>query len=202
MRYTQQHVQNTRRSILAAASREFRAHGPAASLAGVMRAEGLTHGGFYRHFSGKQALLVEAVDHALTTAADHMLSLAADLAPAQGLARIITFYLSPEHLAHPASGCPVAALAADLAREPEPVRVAIAASLQRYRQRLAAIMPGDSPTERQARFDILFPAMAGCLMAARLEPNPARQNAQLASARAFFLQNFVPHLAPAAPEHS
>ncbi|MEL6618022.1 MAG: helix-turn-helix domain-containing protein, partial [Pseudomonadota bacterium] len=52
--------------ILKAASRLFRERGiEATSVADVMKAAGLTHGGFYRHFSSKDALVAAAFGHAV-----------------------------------------------------------------------------------------------------------------------------------------
>jgi len=62
MRYGPEHKQATHLRILAAAESLFRQHGfEGASVERVMRAAGLTVGGFYAHFTSKEALLAEAL---------------------------------------------------------------------------------------------------------------------------------------------
>src|SRR5260370_11066655 len=54
MRKSREETARTRERILDAASEGIRANGVAGSgLAGVMKAAGLTHGGFYKHFGSK-----------------------------------------------------------------------------------------------------------------------------------------------------
>ncbi|MBN9686757.1 MULTISPECIES: TetR/AcrR family transcriptional regulator [unclassified Corallococcus] len=62
MRYTAEHKQATHARILAAAEKLFRAEGfSGASVERVMRAAGLTVGGFYAHFTSKESLLAESL---------------------------------------------------------------------------------------------------------------------------------------------
>ncbi|TSC23348.1 TetR/AcrR family transcriptional regulator [Corallococcus sp. Z5C101001] len=62
MRYTAEHKHATHARILAAAEKLFRAEGfSGASVERVMRAAGLTVGGFYAHFASKEALLAESL---------------------------------------------------------------------------------------------------------------------------------------------
>src|SRR5215469_15476062 len=61
MRKSKAETAKTRERILKAASAQFLSHGiTEAGLARLMRAAGLTHGGFYRHFASKDQLVVEA----------------------------------------------------------------------------------------------------------------------------------------------
>ncbi|AUM70559.1 TetR/AcrR family transcriptional regulator [Pseudomonas fluorescens] len=51
----------TRKRILDIASQEFRKNGiHATSVGEIMAMAGLTHGGFYRHFTSKEQLIAEA----------------------------------------------------------------------------------------------------------------------------------------------
>lgn len=60
-RYDREHKKRTRASIVEAASKAFRAHGIEQIAVGdVMADAGLTHGGFYAHFSSKDELVVSA----------------------------------------------------------------------------------------------------------------------------------------------
>src|SRR5713226_965696 len=62
MRYPPEHREHTRARIVSAASRLFRRRGFAGvSVEKVMRAAGLTVGGFYLHFGSKQRLVTESL---------------------------------------------------------------------------------------------------------------------------------------------
>jgi len=191
MRYSEEHKANTRSGIVQAASREFRRKGAdSVSVADIMKAEGLTHGGFYRHFKDKDALLIEAVEAALREVGDQLCQMTSSLSGNKALERVITFYLSEEHMSHPEHGCAFAALGSELARYPKRCRAPIARALDQYRARLQALLPGRTDAERQASFEVLFPSMAGCLTAARAQVDPARRRELLEHARAFFIKSF------------
>ena len=66
MRKSKAETAKTRERILEAASAQFLSHGiTEAGLARLMRAAGLTHGGFYRHFASKDQLVAEACSQAV-----------------------------------------------------------------------------------------------------------------------------------------
>ena len=70
MRKSRIEAAKTRERIVTAAAAEFRQHGIAATgLADLMKAAGLTHGGFYRHFESKDQLVAEACSAAIATMA-------------------------------------------------------------------------------------------------------------------------------------
>src|SRR5258708_37091976 len=62
MPYSRQHKDDTRRRILESARRLFNRKGfSEVSIEEIMENAGLTRGGFYRHFGGKEELYAEAV---------------------------------------------------------------------------------------------------------------------------------------------
>jgi TetR/AcrR family transcriptional repressor of nem operon len=64
MPYSPEHKQDTRERILESARRLFNSKGFSEfSIEEVMTHAGPTHGGFYRHFSGKDEVYAEAVRH-------------------------------------------------------------------------------------------------------------------------------------------
>ncbi|XGU18364.1 TetR/AcrR family transcriptional regulator [Rhodococcus sp. 3Y1] len=85
-----------------------------------MKASGLTHGGFYKQFASKDALIDEATTHAFKELAQLHSAGLEEHAGQRDSARkaLIDTYLSVAHRDNPADGCPAAALAADMAREP------------------------------------------------------------------------------------
>ncbi|MGW7268153.1 TetR/AcrR family transcriptional regulator [Streptomyces sp. NPDC054842] len=118
-RVSKDQARENRERVVAGASRLFREQGTdGVSVADLMKAAGLTHGGFYKQFASKEALVDEATAHAFTTLeerlADALRAHEGDPAAARG--DLIDYYLSPEHRDDAAGGCPTAALAADMSR--------------------------------------------------------------------------------------
>ncbi|MEU1805745.1 TetR/AcrR family transcriptional regulator [Streptomyces sp. NPDC019937] len=119
-RVSKAQAEENRRRVVETASRLFREQGTQVSVTDLMKAAGLTHGGFYKQFVSKEALVDEATAHAfggLTRLRDEGLKRhGGQLGAAQQ--ELIDTYLSVEHRDSAADGCPAAALAADMAREP------------------------------------------------------------------------------------
>jgi len=174
------------------AARSFREHGADSSGIGkVMKKAGLTKGGFYRHFESKDDLFVEAVARAFDEMGRNMLEVAKSAPEGQALRAIIERYLSTRHANSPGMGCAFAALGPELARQSPSVRKRIEVSRKAYRERLLPFVPGQTPEEKLAKFELLFPSMAGVLTAARLKSSPRRRERMLAEARKFFVRSFA-----------
>jgi TetR/AcrR family transcriptional regulator, transcriptional repressor for nem operon len=90
--------------IVEIASARIRESGTAApGVAEIMRAAGLTHGGFYKHFDSRDDLVAEAVDR---TFADGQRAIAAITDDAEDpLGALVDWYASAEHRDDPATGC-------------------------------------------------------------------------------------------------
>ncbi|MGW6391115.1 TetR/AcrR family transcriptional regulator [Streptomyces sp. NPDC055103] len=118
-RVSQAQAEENRRRVVDTASRLFREQGTQVSVADLMKAAGLTHGAFYKQFASKEALVDEATAHAFTELArTHTAELAQYDGQREAAQRaLIDAYLSVAHRDDPADGCPVAALATDIARE-------------------------------------------------------------------------------------
>ena len=68
MRKSREEAAQTRKRIVTAAAAEFRKNGIVATgLNDLMKAAGLTHGGFYKHFESKDQLVAEACAEAVET---------------------------------------------------------------------------------------------------------------------------------------
>ncbi|GHE32627.1 TetR family transcriptional regulator [Streptomyces griseoaurantiacus] len=134
-RVSQAQARENRRRVVETASRLFREQGVHVSVADLMKAAGLTHGGFYKQFDSKEALVDEATAHAFgelarTYGLDHGRGArepggrdpgereAGRRAPA-AQRELIEAYLSVRHRDNAAEGCPVAGLATDMARTDE-----------------------------------------------------------------------------------
>ncbi|MFF9019506.1 TetR/AcrR family transcriptional regulator [Streptomyces eurythermus] len=118
-RVSQAQAEENRRRVVETASRLFRERGTHVSVADLMKAAGMTHGGFYKQFASKEALIDEATAHAFHELTRHHKDGLERYGGRRHAAQqaLIDTYLSPEHRDSPADGCPVAALATDMARD-------------------------------------------------------------------------------------
>ena len=192
MRYSPEHKAQNHEKILSMAARSFREHGGDSSGIGtVMKKVGLAKGGFYRHFGSKDDLFVDAVARAFDEMGRGMLEVANSAPEGQALRAIIEHYLSTRHANSPGMGCVVAALGPELARKPLSVRKRIEASLEAYRERLLPFVPGQRREEKLAKYQLLFPSMAGVLTMVRVTSSPQRREQMLMEARNFFIKCFA-----------
>jgi TetR/AcrR family transcriptional repressor of nem operon len=191
MRYPADHKDRVRQRIIGAAARRFRGRGSeGVPITELMRDLELTHGGFYRHFGGKEELFNEALLESLAQA-KAMMTAAAEGAPAgKELEAIINTYLSAEHCANPGAGCPIAALATEISRHPRSTRERFTRGVQGHAAALARFMPGGTPAERRRNVMVLFAGMAGVLNLARATPDETFRRTILEGARAFYVQTF------------
>lgn len=196
MRYPAEQKAETHRKIVATAARSFREHGSDANGIGqVMKELGLTKGGFYRHFESKGDLYAAAVARAFEELGNRLVAVAEGASKGSELRALIDDYLSANHLNAPGTGCPLAALAPEIARQPFKIRKRINQAMLAFRDRMLPYIPGNTVEERQGRFFVLFPGMAGILVAARAIVDPRGRERMLAAARSFYLETFAPDMA-------
>ncbi|HWC99750.1 MAG TPA: TetR/AcrR family transcriptional regulator [Candidatus Sulfopaludibacter sp.] len=192
VRYPARQKAETREKILATAARSFREHGSEANGIGhVMQELGLTKGGFYRHFESKGDLYAAAVERAFQEQGDRLSAVAHAAPKGAELRTLIEHYLSTKHLSAPGSGCPLAALGPETARQSLEVRKRINDSMRAYGERLLPYIPGRTVEEKRARVFLLFTGMAGALVAVRAIADPKRREQMLAAARTFYVETFV-----------
>src|ERR1700723_3096691 len=189
VRYSPQHKSQNHEKILSVAARSFReVGGDSSGIGTVMKKVGLTKGGFYRHFESKDDLFVEAVARAFDEMGSGMLKIAKSAPEGQAMRAIIEHYLSARHANSPGMGCVAAALGPELARKPLPVRKRIEASREAYRERLLPFVPGQTQEEKLAKYQGLFPSMAGGLTSARMTLSSHKRDQILREARDFFIK--------------
>lgn len=191
MRYRPEHKAEVRQKIVKDASRRVRIEGlNGAAVIAVMRDTGLTHGGFYKHFGSKDELLLEALDEAFRDITEKLAGAAEQAHSEAPWKAIVKAYLSLEYCDHVERGCPLTALAPELARVDDTMRSQILAELVNYRNRMVPFMPGRRTAEKERAFFVIFSAMVGAVQIARMLPERAAQERVLASTREFLLRSF------------
>lgn len=193
MRYGPDHKAHSKDRIVRAAAARLREQGgDRVSVAQVMADAGLTHGAFYAHFASKQALLAEAVNTMF--AAPHPINsgLADALAnpPAEvraGLRAFLAGYLSNAHRDNPGDGCPLPALAADVARAEPELRTAFVHGLAAMQARLEQVLARIGIADAGAEASSLVAQLAGALALARaVGPGPQSDRILQSNLRALF----------------
>ena len=163
MRKSREEAAQTRRRIVEAASREFRKNGIVATgLNDLMKAAGLTHGGFYKHFASKDQLVAEAT----TAALDALLE---GMAAHPTINAAVAAYLSTRHRDNLASGCPLAGIGSELSRSDMEAREAATAGFVR----LVDILAGNAGTaEARRRALVAAATMIGAVTMSRMVTDP------------------------------
>lgn len=165
---SKQQAADNRQSIVAAASELFRGQGfRSTSVPELMQAAGLTHGGFYGHFASKEALGAEAIDSAFDWLHQWITKIETEnpTGPRAAAADLVSTYLDDAHRDAPTKGCPVAALANDIAREPadSPLRDSFGRGIEAVVSQL--IESGMARDEQQALAN--YATLVGALVLSR-----------------------------------
>ncbi len=180
MKVSREQVAENRQKILDAASRLFRAQGfDAVTVVDVMKAAGLTHGGFYGYFKSKDDLIAQTLTYVTAQGAR------AD----SDLERYAASYLSPAHRDDLAGGCPIAALGAETVRQTPEARAAMAEGLRKQIERFAASSP--QPDAAIVRRNAIgsYAAMVGAVILARLTQDPTLSDEMLDQTHAWILES-------------
>lgn len=176
----------SRERILAVAAERLRGEGiDGPGVAEIMRAAGLTHGGFYKHFGSRDELVREA----LTTAFDEQSSATAEaLSSSESpLEDFVASYTSLDHCAHPEHGCAVAAVAGEVARGGPGLRAAyterIARAMDAVDGLLERVGSEQPPAERRADAIARYAMLVGGVTLARAVDDDALRDEILAAVR-------------------
>jgi TetR/AcrR family transcriptional regulator, transcriptional repressor for nem operon len=191
MRYEPEHKTRTRDRIVRNAARKLRAEGLSGpGVASVMKASGLTVGGFYKHFRSKDELLADAIAEGFVESGEKIYSALQNFPREDRWKELVRLYLSPEHCDHPDSGCPIAALAPEMARTKLGVRKTISGLIKERAERWVEFMPGRTAAERERNFVLIFTAMVGAVSVARILTDAADRQKVLADMRDHLLRSF------------
>lgn len=182
MKVSKETAAGHREALLAAASRLFREKGfDKVGIAEIAAAADLTHGAFYTHFASKEALCAEAMASSMGRSADGVAAMGDWRA-------YVAAYLSPKHVRQRGSGCPLAALGGDVAREGAALKTVFAAGLEHSIEVLAEAMEQVGDDDPRNRAILTIVAMAGALTLAR-GAGPALRDEILATTKAALTQD-------------
>jgi TetR/AcrR family transcriptional repressor of nem operon len=131
-----------------------------------MKEAGLTHGGFYGHFSSKEDLIAEASARALTSSLE-LWSKLAERASSDSLSAIAGVYLTSTHRDNPGAGCLLAALGSDVSRQGPAVRRAVTDYLRSTVDLLARLVPAKSKAARRHKAITTYATLVGAMVVAR-----------------------------------
>ncbi len=119
-RVSKQLAQENRKNIENITSHLIRDKGFSLSVSDLMKAAGLTHGGFYKHFQSKDELIDIACKDTFQQSEQKWNNIIAETdSEHEALNQIFTRYLSEKNLAEPGTSCPLSSLSMDVAREGE-----------------------------------------------------------------------------------
>ncbi|MDM0066866.1 TetR family transcriptional regulator [Variovorax sp. J31P207] len=195
MKVTKAQAQANRAHVVETASTLFRERGyDGVGVADLMAAAGFTHGGFYKHFRSKTDLMAESAACGIA----QTIALTASVDPSE----FVQHYLSREHRDNRATGCTMAALGGDAARQPEAVRATFAAGIDSL---LAALRPtGASPDDAEAvqarakSLDILAHVVGAIVMSRACPDDSPLADEFLAACRDSILASLTPPVSPCA----
>lgn len=175
MRVSREEMEKSHTRIVDGAARLLRERGiESTSVADVMNDAGLTHGGFYRHFKTKDELLAAAVEKAFADLTAALEARFDKFGRDGAVADYHADYLSKPHLDQPGKGCPIAALAGDVARAPVALKAVFGAGVKRLIAKLAEGVRGPAQ-DRQAKAARRLAMLVGAVMIARAsDPEAAR----------------------------
>jgi TetR/AcrR family transcriptional repressor of nem operon len=166
MKVTKERAAANRERILRAASKLFREHGlDGIGVADLMKSAGLTHGGFYGHFSSKEELMAQACARALGTSVEKW--------NASTLPEIVQSYLSTRHRDNPGAGCALAAIGGDVSRQGPAVRKAVTDGVHALVEVLAPLVSGRTGAAKRKKALAVYSSMVGALVLARAVDDPA-----------------------------
>jgi TetR/AcrR family transcriptional regulator, transcriptional repressor for nem operon len=184
MRYADNHREETHKRLLKAAAAALRERGPdRLGVADVMKAAGLTHGGFYAHFKSKDALLSETLSEIFAQSQRRVGRMLEGLPPKHALATYIDFYVSTRHRDDASNGCPITALNSDLPRQSRKFRSTFEAGVNRLSESLARMIGDAGVADARRIAPAILAAMAGAVALARTISDRQLSDDLLASTR-------------------
>jgi len=166
MRVSREQAETNRQRVIETAARLFRENGiDAVSVAELMSAAGLTHGGFYGQFKSKDDLAKQAASQALEETAETRSRLTGSREERWALLK--KNYLSATHCEHPGYGCPFTTLSIDASRRNTDLKQTLTRGLKLFLKDIQDLMSGRGPDAKRRQAMVALSAMVGAMVLAR-----------------------------------
>ncbi len=166
--HSQSDKEKNHQRIVGIAAERFRELGVnGIGVDGLMKAAGLTHGGFYKHFQSRDDLVGEAVEHALSDGARGIADVESVKSKKPPLELLIDAYLSMAHRDNRASSCAVTTLSADVSRSNERARSAYTRQVEKYLELLKRLIGQNESETGRIKSIAALSSLVGALSIAR-----------------------------------
>lgn len=172
MGHSQAAKAESRERVLRVAARRIREEGlTRPGVAELMSEAGLTHGGFYKHFTSRDDLMNQAAALALVDGETKMAN-AARRNREEPRTGLIDSYLSARHRDTPGTGCAVVTLGAAAGRGEAEMKDAYEKQVRSYLELISETADGGDSDEVQADAMLTLSAMVGALLMSRAVADP------------------------------
>ena len=176
MRYASNQRELTRVRIISAASRIFAERGyRGAGVDAVMKAAGMTSGGFYAHFPSKEALFRESLVAAFQTFRKRLTGEIGGRGGSASASDFVRRYFDADRRAEAGEGSPINALAPDVARSGQVVREEFEEELLRTAETVAARMRKGATPPGETALAVLA-LCSGAILLSRAVESPETAN--------------------------
>jgi TetR/AcrR family transcriptional repressor of nem operon len=188
MRYGPEHKPSTRARILAAAESLFRKQGfEGASVERVMRAAGLTVGGFYAHFASKEALLMESLRTFLQQRKERWVAGLEELHGQEWLSHFVRRYLTRQRRDDPQGGCMMPSVLSDLTRASPELQATLAEGFDTLAREAQAHLTDEQGVTARQKALATIALCFGAMTLARATASQPLSDELLQAARALLL---------------
>jgi TetR/AcrR family transcriptional repressor of nem operon len=170
MGHSQAEKAASRERVLRIAARKIRAEGVTRpGIAELMKEAGLTHGGFYKHFTSREDLIAQAAAEALTEGTAKM-ERAARKNKQEPRTGLIDSYLAQQHRDAPATGCALVTLGAAAGRGDQQFKEAYEQQVRAYLNLITGL--GDGSEQARAEAMLTLSALVGAMLMSRAVADP------------------------------
>ncbi len=175
--------EETRKRMVDAAGRGFRAHGYAGvGVDSLAKGAGVTSGAFYAHFGSKDAAFEAALAKGLDEVLEGVTRFQAENG-ADWLTAFADYYLSPEHRSDLACGCAMATLTPDVVRAGAPLNALFEDRMKQIVSLIANGLRDGEAKDREGRAWAVITGLVGGLTFARAVSDRETSDAIAESAR-------------------
>lgn len=178
------HKERTRQRILDEAAAIMRVVGTEGiGVAALMKRAGLTHGGFYAHFTSRDDLVANVVDRMFIETKQKLKGLSTLPEGADRLSCLIDSYLSAEARKIPEQNCPMPSLAGEASRLPQEARDRFTLGIEEMHGLVARSLKAMGHAEPDALASSVQAELIGAMALARAIQDDELAEKKLAASR-------------------